>query len=129
MARSIEALITPEVLAWARDLDKISVEGASRRVNVTTARIEEWERGISRPTLRQAKELAKFYRVPFVHFYLPDIPKKIKRIEKVDYRTFGNVGAPLIQSRELRWFLRDIDERRDIMFELYKLEEKEPKPF
>ena len=129
MARSIEALITPEVLAWARDLDKISVEEASRRVNVTTARIEEWERGISRPTLRQAKELAKFYRVPFVHFYLPDIPKKIKRIEKVDYSTFGNVGAPFIQSRELRWFLRDIDERRDIMFELYKLEEKEPKPF
>ena len=129
MGKSIQALITPEVLAWARNLDRISVEEASHRVNVSDAKIEEWESGISRPTLRQAKEFAKFYRVPFVYLYLPYVPQRIKRIEKVDYRTFGNVGDSFIQSRELRWFLRDVDERRDIMFELYKLEEKEPKPF
>ena len=129
MARSIQALITPEVLVWARDLDRITVEEASHRLNVSDAKIEEWESGISRPTLRQAKELAKLYRVPFVYLYLPDVPQKTKRIEKIDYRTFGNIGDSFMQSRELRWFLRDVEERRDIMFELYKLEEKDPKPF
>lgn len=129
MAKSIQALITPEVLAWARDLDKISIEEASHRISVADSKIEEWEKGVSRPTLRQAKELAKFYRVPFVYFYLPDVPQRIKRIDKVDYRTFGNIGDSFMQSRELRWFLRDVDERRDTMIELYALEEKEPKPF
>ena len=129
MATSIRALITPEVLAWARDLDKITIEEASRRIKVPVTKIEEWESGVSCPTLRQAKELAKFYRVPFVYFYLPDIPLKTKRIEKADYRTFGNVGDTFTQSRELRWFLRDVDERRDVMLELYKLEDRTPKPF
>lgn len=130
MAKRIQALITPEVLAWARNLDQITIEEASQRIKVNAAKIEEWERGVSRPSLRQVKELAKYYRVPFIYFYLPDIPRrKIKRIDKVDYRTFGNIGDSFIQSRELRWFLRDVDERRDIMLDLYKLEEKEPKPF
>ena len=129
MAKSIQALITPEVLAWARDLDKITIEEASRRIGVSDIKIVEWESGKSYPTLRQAKELAKYYRVPFVYFYLPDVPQRVKRIEKVDYRTFGNVGVSFAQSRELRWFLRDVDDRRDAMLELYELEEKEPKPF
>ena len=32
-------------------------------------------------------------------------------------------------SRELRWFLRDIEERRDTMVELYQEAELEPIPF
>lgn len=53
------------------------------------------------------KKLAKQYRVPFAVFYLPDVPKRAKRLEKIDYRTFGNWGFPEM-SRELRWFLREL---------------------
>ena len=76
----------------------------------------------------QAKSLAKQYRVPFAYFYLPDTPQKAKRLDKVDYRTFGNWGIEEM-SRELRWSLRDIEERRDTMVELYQESELEPVPF
>ena len=125
MAKSIMALVTPEVLSWSRNLDRITPEEVAKRMNITTERLFAWEDGSQRPTLRQARELAKFYRVPFVYFYLPDTPKKTKRIEHVDYRTFGNSGALLDMSRELRWTLMDIEDRRDTMFELYELESRE----
>ncbi len=129
MSKAVRALITPEVLAWARNLDSISQEQASKKLNVKKQKIDEWENGTSMPTLRQAKDLAQYYRVPFVYFYLPDIPQKTKRLDKVDYRTFGNSGGVFEMSRELRWLLRDIEERRDAMLELYEIEGQEVQPF
>ena len=119
MAKSIPAMVTPEVLQWARNLDMITLDEISLKLKVTSDKIEAWENGLEYPTFTQAKKLAKHYRVPFAYFYLPDTPQKTKRLEKVDYRTFGNMGTEEM-SRELRWFLRDIEERRDTMFELYE---------
>ena len=129
MAKTILAHITPEVLAWARNLDRISVADAAARVNVKVEKLEAWETGNGFPTLRHAKELAKFYRVPFVYFYLPDTPKKTKRIEPSDFRTFGNIGGQFEMSRELKWLLRDVEDRRDALLELYKMESRDPTPF
>ena len=128
MAKSIPAIVTPEVLRWARGLDRISVDEIAPKLKVDVAKIEAWENGSEHPTLPQAKSLAKQYRVPFAYFYLPDTPQKAKRLDKVDYRTFGNWGIEEM-SRELRWFLRDIEERRDTMVELYQESELEPVPF
>lgn len=100
MAKSIPALVTPEVLVWARNLDGITIQEIALKLKVGVERVEEWESGVSHPTLVQAKEMAKQYRVPFVYFYLPDAPRKIKRIEKTDYRTFGNNGALFEMSQE-----------------------------
>ena len=127
MGKSIQALITPEVLAWARNLDGLTIEDAASRLNIAADKIRAWENGQAHPTLRQAKELAKYYRIPFVTLYLPDPPKKPKRIDRVDYRTFGNVGVAITTSRELRWLLRDIEDRRDSMIELYKIDGRTPK--
>lgn len=126
MAKSIPALITPEVLQWARELDRISVAEIAPKLKVTEEKILAWESGKEYPTLLQAKDLAKRYRVPFVYFYLPSIPLRAKRIDKVDYRTFPHTGGELLMSRELRWLLRDIEERRDTMIELYTLEDLKP---
>ncbi len=128
MAKSIPAIVTPEVLQWARSLDRITLEEIALKLKVEVAKVESWENGSEHPTLTQAKSLAKQYRVPFAYFYLPDTPQKTKRLEKVDYRTFGNWGVDEM-SRELRWFLRDIEDRRDSMIELYKEAEMEPVPF
>ena len=113
MAKSIPALVTPEVLVWARELDAISVDEIASKMKIPPQKIEEWEDGTSYPTLTQAKELARQYRAPFVYFYLPDTPQKKKRLSKVDYRAFGNMGVQSTESRELRWLLRDIEDRRD----------------
>lgn len=118
MGKSIPAIVTPEVLSWARGLDKITVDEIAKIMKVDVAKVLAWEDGSEYPTFVQAKNLAKQYRVPFAYFYLPDTPKKTKRIDKVDYRTFGNLGVKEM-SRELRWFIRDIEDRRDTMIELY----------
>ena len=126
MAKAIPAIVTPEVLIWARNLDGITVDDIAAKLHTVPENILSWEQGDSYPTVNQAKKLAKQYRVPFVYFYLPDTPKKLKRLEKTDYRTFGNHGESIIASRELRWFLRDIEERRDTILSLYEEEKREP---
>ena len=94
MARGIPAIVTPEVLQWARDLDRITIDEIAQKLNVDAAKVSAWENGNEHPSLTQAKKLAKQYRVPFAFFYLPDVPKRAKRLEKTDYRTFGNWGFP-----------------------------------
>lgn len=118
MARSIPAIVTPEVLQWARSLDGNNIDEIAQKLKVNATKVSAWENGNEHPSLTQAKKLAKQYRVPFAFFYLPDIPKKAKRLDKIDYRTFGNWGPEM--SRELRWFIRDIEDRRDIMIDLYR---------
>lgn len=125
MGKSIPAIVTPEVLSWARGLDKITVDEIAKKIKVDTAKVLAWEAGSEYPTLAQAKNLAKQYRVPFAYFYLPDTPKKTKRLEKVDYRTFGNLDIGEM-SHELRCFLRDIEDRRDTIIELYGEMQVEP---
>ena len=126
MAKSIPALITPAVLKWARNLDGITIEDAAKHLKVSIEKIESWENGETHPSLNQAKKLAKFYRIPFAYLYLPDEPRKIKRLDKVDYRTFGNSGVD-DYSRELRWLIRDIEERRDTIIEIYRESDRVPK--
>ena len=129
MAKSIPAIITPEVLQWARELDMMTIDEVSTKLKVSADKVIAWENGTEYPTFNQAKNLAKQYRVPFAYFYLPDIPRKVKRLDKVDYRTFGNIGTTIDMSRELRWFLRDIEERRDTMINLYTENEISITPF
>lgn len=129
MAKSVPALVTPDVVKWARELDDLSVDEVSGKLKVKTVKIAAWENGSDKPTLNQAKKLAKICRVPFVYFYLPDIPRRTKRLNKVDYRTFIMNTNYISMSRELRWLIRDIEERRDVILDLYTTEEKSPVKF
>jgi len=129
MAKRQIALITTEVLKWARNLDKITVDEASKSAGVTVERLNNWESGAELPTVKQVKKLAKKYRIPFVYFYLPKPPEDIKLPKSADYRTFKNLFLEVPQSRELRFILRDIMERRNVMVELYKELEYETAPF
>ena len=74
MARGIPAIVTPEVLQWARDLDRITIDEIAQKLNVDAAKVSAWENGNEHPSLTQAKKLAKQYRVPFAFFYLPELP-------------------------------------------------------
>lgn len=126
MENSITAIVVPELIKWCREQDRLKVEESAQRMNVDIDTILSWENGSKKPTFEQAKNLAKQYRVPFAYFYLSEPPKKFKRIPKVDYRTFGNKGISGEMPYELRCFLRDIEERRDSIIELYKEEQLEP---
>lgn len=51
MAKSIPALVTPDVLVWARELDSITLDDVAAKMNITPQKIAEWENGTARPTL------------------------------------------------------------------------------
>ena len=55
MAKSIPAIVTPEVLTWARNLDQITVEEIARKLKTEASKVEAWERGEEHPTLPQSK--------------------------------------------------------------------------
>jgi len=129
MAKRQIAIVTIEVLRWARNLDKITVEEAAKYTGVTVERLRSWEDGKDLPTVKQTKKLAKKYRVPFVYFYLQEPPKDIKIPKSTDYRTFKNISFEEPRSRELLYTLRDIIDRREVMIELYRELEYDTIPF
>jgi len=68
------ANITPSVLKWARETAKMTESEAADKISVKVERIIEWEEGQSKPTIKQAINLAKKYRRPFAVLFLPNPP-------------------------------------------------------
>jgi Zn-dependent peptidase ImmA (M78 family)/transcriptional regulator with XRE-family HTH domain len=117
MARN-NALITPQILIWARERLGLSLPEAARYIKKKPDTLKAWEEGKEYPTVRQAKEIAKKYKIPYVFFFLPEPPQNIKLPKNQDYRTLSN--QPLRQqSIELKTLLFDIMQRREVMLELY----------
>lgn len=79
-----KAYITPKVLKWARESAKITLEVAASKVDKTVEQLNEWEEGISYPTIKQAEKLAKSYKRPFALFFLPEIPNDFQPLQ--DFR-------------------------------------------
>lgn len=59
MAKRIPAIVIPEVLQWARGLDRITLEEIAQKLKVEVAKVEAWGNGSEYSTLPQAKALAK----------------------------------------------------------------------
>lgn len=97
MARGIPAIVTPEVLQWARDLDRITIDEIAQKLNVDAAKVSAWENGNEHPSLTQAKKLAKQYRVPLLFSICLTYPKgqsgsKKPIIEHLETGDSGNVS-------------------------------------
>ena len=66
MAKSVKALITPEVLKWARERRiKLEIDYAAKKLKVDPERLEAWENGTEQPTIAQLKKIAKLYKTTF----------------------------------------------------------------
>jgi len=120
MAASNPALVNPDLLVWAREQSGYAPGPVAKRLNVKPERLLAWERGEVKPTVRQAKKLARFYHRPFGLFFLPQ-PPWIPPLA-AEYRRLPGV-TPGVESPELRLALRTMSYRRDILLEL--LEEME----
>ena len=81
------AFITSKVFKWARESAKMSEEIAASKIAVSIEKLQEWEKGDSYPTIRQAQTLAKAYKRPFALFFLPDIPSDFQPLQ--DFRKKG----------------------------------------
>jgi len=111
MPASIPALITPRVLEWARTESGYDPEPVARRLHVRVEKLLAWEHGDSKPTLRQAQALAKFYHRPFGVFFLPQ-PPSLPPVA-AEYRRLPGI-APGTESPELRLAIRMMSHRRDV---------------
>lgn len=70
------ALITPDIIVWAKQRQGISDERIARSIDVRPERILDWITGTSHPTLRQAQKLARTLRIPFGYLYLERPPER-----------------------------------------------------
>jgi Zn-dependent peptidase ImmA (M78 family)/DNA-binding XRE family transcriptional regulator len=123
MARSVEALIEPQLLVWARRSAGLNVESAANKVQVKPERLESWERGEARPTIKQLRKLGKAYKRPIGVFYLSDAPEDFQALR--DFRRLPG-AVPLVESPELRFEVRRAQSRRDLALELCELMDAPP---
>lgn len=73
MTNDNPALVTPEILEWCRIRSAFGIVGVANKLGIDLALVARWEIGAGKPTVDQARELAKLYDVPFALFYLPDV--------------------------------------------------------
>ena len=126
MARSVKALITPEVLKWARERRiKLEIDYAAKKLKVDTERLEAWESGTEQPTFVQLKKIAKLYKTHISIFYLPEPPTDFQPL--TDYRVLPeHFAIDEEQIYRLNANIVEAYERREMLIELYELLEQPP---
>jgi transcriptional regulator with XRE-family HTH domain len=58
MAASVQALVNPPLLVWAREQNGYARESVANRLKVKLERLLAWEQGDLKPTVRQLQQLA-----------------------------------------------------------------------
>ena len=83
------AYITPKILTWARESARMPLDVTATKIGKSIEILEEWESGVSQPTIKQAEKLAKIYKRPFALFFLPEIPKDFHPLQ--DFRKSDSI--------------------------------------
>lgn len=115
MARTVEALVEPKVLVWARESAGYSVADAAHKATVKEENLAAWERGSAKPSFSQLRKLANVYKRPLAVFYLSEPPRDFQPL--ADHRRFSRAGPKPI-SPELRVRIRDAQNLRESAIEL-----------
>ena len=100
-----EALVTPDVLTWARRRRGLEIEELAARLNVKSEAVDAWKVGAKRPTFRQAQLFAQAVYVPFGYLYLPEPP--IEELPLPDFRIIPG-QAPQDPSSDFLDLLNDV---------------------
>lgn len=119
MAKSVKALINPELLVWARKSANVSLEAAAKAAGVTEDRIAAWEDPANDdlPTIAKLRALADKYKRPLSVFYLPEKPDDFQPI--ADYRRLPGEVAGILSPR-LTYEIRAAQERRELALSLFE---------
>jgi len=120
-----EALINPQILAWARESAGFYIEEAAKKIPVEPDKLRSCEIGSDRLTIAQLRKLSNLYKRPLAFFYLPNPPQA--EIIPKDFRRFPKDQVETL-SPNLRLEIRRAKYRRDVALDLFKeLEIKIPK--
>jgi Zn-dependent peptidase ImmA (M78 family) len=120
-------LVTPAVVRWARERAGFDLVRGAERLGIHPDRLKAWEGGVTRPTVRQAKELAKKFGQSFAALYLPEPPDAPLHIPR-DYRRHAGSRVEDISS-VIRLEVERSWERREIALELSAAQGESPPPF
>jgi Zn-dependent peptidase ImmA (M78 family) len=115
MARSIEALVEPDILKWARSTAGFSIEEAASSLQTKPEKVAAWEDGAESPSMSQLRKMAVAYKRLLSDFYLPAVPAD-DAIPHDFRRLPGEVAFRY--SRALRYQLRLARQRRELALEL-----------
>lgn len=121
-----EALVTPQLIQWARQRYYPNLVLAAKKLSVTPDKLSSWERGDERPTFRQAQSLAQKFHIPFGYLFLPDPP--VEQLPLPDFRS-----VPTAQKRspspEFIELLNDVLRKQEWFREYQENEGARPVPF
>ncbi|HME54119.1 MAG TPA: XRE family transcriptional regulator [Candidatus Lokiarchaeia archaeon] len=118
--KSIKALVTPELLEWARTAAGYSVEQVAKKLKIPTESLRKIEKGNDQLTIPQLRKIADLYKRPTAIFYLDKVPE----LSKIpDFRAGPDI-AELTPHAE--YFLRYIRELRQNAVDIFQLMHKEP---
>ena len=117
MVERVEAIVKPELLAWARKSAGLDLHLAAKRIGTTEERLLSWENGERRPTITQLRKMGEVYKRPIAVFYLPKPPKGFDPIK--DFRRISEKHAQEY-SPALVYEIRRAYSRRDAAIELRK---------
>ena len=123
---SPKALIKPELLGWARNRAKVTVDDAAKVANVEPETLEGWEAGDGAPTISQLRNLAGKYHFPLAVFYLSNPPTDFTPLR--DFRRLPNANDRTI-STELALHIRNAQQRRELALELHDELGEPARPF
>jgi Zn-dependent peptidase ImmA (M78 family) len=115
MARSIEAIVEPTVLVWARATAGLSVDEAASKLQTKPENVQAWEEGQNHPSMAQLRKMAVTYRRLLSDFYLAKPPPENPLPH--DFRRLPGEVA-LNYSRALRIQLRLAQQRRELAIDL-----------
>jgi Zn-dependent peptidase ImmA (M78 family)/transcriptional regulator with XRE-family HTH domain len=110
------APVNPRVLVWARQDSGWALEEVARKLAVKVERLQAWESGEKRPTVRQVQNLAKFLHRPLSTFFQPN-PPDLPPLA-AEYRRLTDV-TPGEESPLLRLALRQMINRRQAALDLF----------
>lgn len=71
---TVNALITKEMLEWARKRTLGTLDDAAKYLKIDKTKLEAWEHGESQPTFNQAQDIARRLKIPFGYLYLSRPP-------------------------------------------------------
>ncbi len=115
-ARGNEALINPQILAWARESAGFYIEEAAKKIPIQPDKLRNCETGNDHLTISQLRKLCNVYKRPLAFFYLPQ-PPQIEQLPK-DFRRLPEDEEKL--SPNLRLEIRRAKYRREVALDLFK---------
>lgn len=110
------ALVEPKMIAAARAQSGMPEDVAAKKIGIPHERLNAWETGQVRPTLRQLRKAARVYRQSLAFFYLPAVPEDLTP-SLSDFRRLPKTKARTV-SFELVLELREASIRREIALDL-----------